>query len=92
MIASDYGSGVAPDSSSVSVASNERVNASDIVIHSGTVQVRARRSGQGTGRAYIITARAFDLAGNAATATATCTVPHDQGKLMGDPPPPPPSA
>jgi hypothetical protein len=28
---------------------------------------------------YTLTATATDLAGNTATATATCTVPHDQG-------------
>jgi len=28
---------------------------------------------------YTLTARAVDLAGNVATATAKCTVPHDQG-------------
>ena len=78
--ASDNASGVAPNSSSVNVVSNEPTNASDIVIKGGTVQVRAQRLGNGTGRTYIITAQVSDIAGNAAGATATCTVPHDQGK------------
>lgn len=49
----------------------------DIVISGGTVQLRAERAESGTGRVYTITATASDLAGNTATETATCTVPHD---------------
>ena len=44
------------------------------------VQLRADRSGNGNGRIYTITATATDLAGNSSAATATCVVPHDQGK------------
>lgn len=44
-----------------------------------SVQLRAERSGSGNGRTYTLTAVASDLAGNTGTATATCTVPHDQG-------------
>jgi pantoate kinase len=47
----------------------------DIVITNGTVQLRAERSPSGKGRIYTITARASDVAGNASTATATCSVP-----------------
>jgi hypothetical protein len=54
--------------------------APDILITGGSVQLRAERSGTGTGRLYTLTATSSDLAGNDATATATCTVPHDQGK------------
>lgn len=43
-----------------------------------TIQLRAERSGNGPGRVYTISATASDLAGNAATSSATCTVPHDQ--------------
>jgi hypothetical protein len=50
------------------------------VISGGTVQVRAERVGSGGGRVYTITATASDLAGNIATQTATCKVPHDRGR------------
>jgi len=43
------------------------------------VQVRAQRSGKDSGRVYTVTSKASDIAGNTALATATCTVPHDQG-------------
>jgi len=43
-------------------------------------QLRAERSGSGNGRAYTLTYRALDRAGNAATCTATVTVPRDQKK------------
>jgi hypothetical protein len=42
-----------------------------------TVQLQADRLGNGKGRIYTINATAMDNAGNLATATATCTVPHD---------------
>ncbi len=44
-----------------------------------TVQARAERSGNGTGRIYTINATATDASGNTATTTATCTVPLSQG-------------
>lgn len=44
------------------------------------VQVQADRSGTGNGRIYMVNATVMDNAGNTATASATCTVPHDQGK------------
>ena len=42
------------------------------------VSLRATRAANGPGRVYTIVANAVDAAGNAATATSTCTVPHDQ--------------
>jgi hypothetical protein len=42
-------------------------------------RVRAERSGTGMGRTYTVVYRAVDDSGNAATATAYVTVPHDQG-------------
>ncbi len=42
------------------------------------MQVRADRSGRGDERVYTISATATDLTGNTATATGTCTVPHDE--------------
>ena len=68
---------VAPGSLSVSVTANEPVDASDIVINGGVVQVRATRLGNGNGRVYTVVARAADVAGNIAQATGSCTVPHD---------------
>ena len=44
-----------------------------------SIQLRAERSGSGNGRTYTLTATASDLAGNSSTASARCTVPHDEG-------------
>ncbi|MBI3885691.1 MAG: HYR domain-containing protein [Opitutae bacterium] len=43
-----------------------------------TVNLRAERSGKGTGRTYTITVEAKDAAGNVTTQTVTVTVPKDQ--------------
>lgn len=84
--AADALSGLTPGSFKVTGTSNEPSDPSnpDIVITpngSGgyVVQLRADRLATGTGRTYTLNATAGDLAGNIATATATCTVPHDQG-------------
>jgi hypothetical protein len=81
----------APTVELVSVTSNEPDNglgdgdtAQDIAGASlGTddrsVQVRAERSGLGTGRVYTFTYRVTDASGNATVASATVRVPHDQG-------------
>jgi hypothetical protein len=53
----------------VTASSNPPAGQGDIVISGGTVQLRAVR-----GRIYTIVATASDIAGNTATATATCTV------------------
>jgi len=45
-----------------------------------TVQLRAERSGKGTGRIYTITVSSTDACGNTATATVAVTVPKNQGK------------
>jgi hypothetical protein len=71
----------------MSVTSNEPDNGlgdgdlpNDIVIVGPyTFQLRAERSGTGTGRVYTITYQATDACGNSKTASATVTVPHDQG-------------
>jgi hypothetical protein len=47
--------------------------------HRYLVLLRAEREGAGE-RVYTVTAQARDLAGNGATAQATCTVPHDRGR------------
>ena len=41
------------------------------------ISVRADRMAQGTGRIYVISAVATDRAGNTASASANCVVPHD---------------
>jgi hypothetical protein len=76
--ASDATSGLVGPAA-VGVSSNEG-SPSDYSVAGGTVSVRASRSGGGDGRVYIITAHAEDLAGNTTTGTASCVVPHDQGK------------
>jgi hypothetical protein len=85
--ASDLLSGVALGTFSVTGTSNEPSDPShpDILIKpngSGgfAVQLRADRLGTGTGRIYTLTAQATDRAGNSVISTATCKVPHDQGK------------
>jgi soluble cytochrome b562 len=45
-----------------------------------TLNLRAERSGTGTGRIYTITIECRDAAGNKATGIVTVRVPHDQGK------------
>jgi hypothetical protein len=87
VIANDALSGLDPSSLKVTGASNEPSDPKDpdIAITADraggfVVQLRADRDGNGNGRIYTLTATAADLAGNPATATATCTVPHDQGK------------
>lgn len=50
----------------------------DMIVTGGVVQLRAERAGNGVGRIYTITARATDRAGNVATETRTCAVPHDR--------------
>jgi sugar lactone lactonase YvrE len=46
-----------------------------------TVNLRAERSGTGSGRVYTITVRCTDASGNnSTTKTVAVTVPHDQGK------------
>ena len=84
--AADGGSGLVSGSFSLTGVSNEPSdpNDPDVVIASNgaggfTVKLRAERLGNGAGRVYTLTAKATDLAGNAVTATSTCTVAHDQG-------------
>lgn len=85
--AADTLSGLAPASFQVTGTSNEPSNSQknpEIVIASnGTggyvVQLQADRLGTGNGRAYTLNAKAMDNAGNSATVTSSCTVPHDQG-------------
>jgi len=43
-------------------------------------QLRAERSGQGSGRIYTLIYEGMDLAGNSSTCNGTVTVPHDQRK------------
>jgi hypothetical protein len=83
--ASDLFSGTA--TFNVTAISSEPLNPHepDIVITGAgleprAVQLRAERTGAGTGRAYTITTVVTDAAGNTATATSTCSVAHDLRK------------
>ena len=85
--ATDALSGLAPGSFKVTGSNNEASDPNDpdiVITPSGSggfvIQLWADRLGSGTGRVYSLNATAMDLAGNIGTATATCTVPHDQGK------------
>ena len=68
----------------VSVSSNESANgqgdgntATDSQITGpNTVNLRAERSGGGSGRVYTLTVRCSDPSGNASTGTTTVTVAH----------------
>ena len=70
----------------MNATSNEPIDPSDVAITTDEnggliVELRAERSGDSkSGRVYHFTATARDLAANEATGTATCIVPHDQGK------------
>jgi M6 family metalloprotease-like protein len=46
-----------------------------------TVNLRAERSGTGTGREYVATFEVTDCSGNAATASVTVYVPHDKSDI-----------
>jgi len=83
--AGDALSGVLPGSFQVTGTSNEPPSAAEISITpngSGgyVIALQADRLGNGNGRTYTLTATASDKAGNTVTVTATCHVPHDQGK------------
>lgn len=72
----------------VQVTSNEPVNGNGdgntspdwLISGDGKLQLRAERSGGGSGRIYTITVEATDEAGNTTTGTTEVTVPHSQGK------------
>lgn len=72
----------------VSVISNEPDNGDDdgdtindiVIVDNDSFQLRAERSGLGTGRLYTITYQATNTCGATTTATATVTVPLSQTK------------
>jgi hypothetical protein len=65
----------------ISVSSNEPVgpNGDWVITGDLTVDLRAARRGQGSGRIYTITLQCTDSNGNVATRSTTVLVPHDQG-------------
>ena len=75
-----------PITSALSVESNEPINGLGdgdrspdwVILDAHHVQLRAERSGAGTGRIYTITVEAADSAGNLSTKTVTVTVPLSQ--------------
>ncbi len=78
----------APVCKITSVSSNEPVNgtgdgdtAPDWQITGNlTVNLRAERAGNGSGRVYTLMVGCTDASGNSSTKTTAVTVPHDQGK------------
>jgi len=69
----------------VSVTSNEPAAGDSTITGDLTVNLRARRSGDGkSGRVYTIAVQCTDAAGNTTTKTVTVTVPHDQSGKGGD--------
>ena len=48
-----------------------------------SLNLRAERSGKGTGRVYTITVECSDASGNTSTRSVDVTVPHTQGKGNG---------
>lgn len=75
-----------PEIQLVSIMANEALDINDAKdVLPGTddrqFQLKAKRAGTNqTGRIYTVTYTATDGSGNKATASATVTVPHDQGK------------
>jgi hypothetical protein len=83
--ASDALSGVAAGGLQVAAAGSGPSSPDDVLVTPDgaggfVVSLRAERLGNEPKRVYTITATATDRAGNARTETATCVVPHDQGK------------
>jgi hypothetical protein len=76
----------APSCQIISVTSNEPIDGLGdgdtspdwIITGPFTVDLRAERSGTGTGRVYTITVQCTDHSGNSSTATVTVTVPHSR--------------
>jgi hypothetical protein len=69
----------APSCQVAGVTSNEGSSSDWQITGPASVNLRADRSGAGSGRIYVITVRCTDASGNVSTASATVTVPHDQG-------------
>ncbi len=55
-----------------------------VIVDDFTFQLRAERSGTGTGRVYTITYQAVDSCGNTTLASVTVTVPFSQGNGRGN--------
>jgi hypothetical protein len=70
----------------VSITSNEPENAKGdgntvddiVIVNDFTFNLRAERSGTGSGRLYTITYQATDISGNTAMTSVTVEVPHNQ--------------
>ena len=73
---------LAPDYNGIPCVFRATYNADDSIAYSDDLHfcLRARRLGSGADRIYTVVSQATDLAGNTATATATCAVPHDRSK------------
>jgi len=74
------------------VTANEQLPASDWEVTGLlSVNLRASRNGDGSGRIYTIHVEAIDSAGNRSVSSVTVSVPHDQGSTSSVTTPPPPS-
>jgi hypothetical protein len=60
----------------ISVTSNETASSDWEITGDLTLNLRADRSGNGTGRVYTITVECADYSGNIATAVTRVVVPH----------------
>lgn len=77
----------------LSVTSNEPVTSKTdkstpdwVVVNNQMVQLRAERSGAGSGRIYTVTVTCTDLQGNTSSSSTTVAVKHDQsGKITSQP-------
>jgi hypothetical protein len=78
----------APRCQVISITSNEPINGKGDgntspdwrIVDNLHVELRAERSGGGSGRVYTITVRCTDASGNSAVRNVNVTVAHDQGK------------
>ena len=65
----------------VSIAGNDGATAADWTITGPlTAEIRADRTGGGSGRTYRLTIETTDAGGNSTTSTVAVFVPHDQRK------------
>lgn len=68
------------------VEANEAIGSEDTKVTGLlTLQLRADRNPQGSGRVYTVWVEAIDAAGNRSIGSVTVTVPHDQGDSTAQP-------
>jgi hypothetical protein len=50
-----------------------------VEVSGGSVRLQASKAPRGRARSYVLSAQAADAAGNTATGSAACVVPHSRG-------------